>query len=225
MAVSEIQRYPSGASEEYKKARDELVDAEFALSKQVEKVAELRRQLPQGAIMKDYTFQEGPDKSVTLAELGADGRSVVVQHLMFDEKDDEPCGMCALWTDGFNGIATHAAEHCNFVVVGKAPVSKLRDYAAKRGWTKIRILSSAGTDFNSEMKMENPPWFPDANQMPGVSVFKKGSEGEMRHVYTGSAHFIDQSTERGMDLLSPLWNLLDIIPEGRGKFYASNKYD
>jgi len=30
--------------------------------------------------------------------------------------------------------------------------------------------------------------------------------------------------ERGIDELNPVWNMLDLTPQGRGKFYASLDY-
>ena len=54
--MSKIERQPANASAEYIKAREALADAELALSEHVEKVAALRRSLPQGAAMGDYAF-------------------------------------------------------------------------------------------------------------------------------------------------------------------------
>ena len=49
-----------GESEEYRKTRDELLESEIKLRKQLEEVAALRRQLPRGGkIKEDYLFEEG----------------------------------------------------------------------------------------------------------------------------------------------------------------------
>jgi predicted dithiol-disulfide oxidoreductase (DUF899 family) len=226
-----IKRNPCDASPEYVAARNDLLKAEWELRDQLERVAEMRRKLPLGAPMKSYTFQEGPEditqssplKDTSLADLAADGRSVVVWHLMFSPAAEEPCSMCAMWVDGINGTAPHLQQHVNLAIIGKAPIEKLRSYAARRGWDKVRILSSFENDFNADMHLEHPPWFPSAEQMPGMSVFKKGDDGVVRHVYTVGAHF-DPQTERGADLMSPVWSVLDIIPEGRGDWYAGNDY-
>lgn len=44
----------------YRKARQELVDAEIALRQQTIAVAELRRKLPLDTEVPDYEFDEGP---------------------------------------------------------------------------------------------------------------------------------------------------------------------
>jgi len=231
MATSEVQRYPPNTSSEYREARDQLLKAEWALRDQAERVAELRRNLPVGATMADYAFKEGPSdieqsspiKSTTLADLAADGRSVVIYHLMFGENEEQPCPMCAMAVDGFNGVAKHLNEHVNFAVVAKCPVDKLRAYGKMRGWNQLRLLSSSESTFNKDMDLENPKWAPDTYQLPGISVFRKDSESNIRHFYTVSAHF-DAETVRGTDFMVPVWGVLDLTPEGRGNWNASNKY-
>jgi predicted dithiol-disulfide oxidoreductase (DUF899 family) len=47
-------------SAEYVARRDELRLAEIELMRQRERVAAMRRRLPQGAVVQDYVFQEGP---------------------------------------------------------------------------------------------------------------------------------------------------------------------
>jgi predicted dithiol-disulfide oxidoreductase (DUF899 family) len=201
-----IKRYPNGASPEYVQARQALLEAEWNLRNQIENVAVLRRQLPQGAVMKDYVFDGPNGTKVSLADLAADGRSTVIYHLMFPEKDEEPCSMCACFVDAQNGIGQHLDQVLNFAVIGKASIAKIEAYAAKRGWKNLKVLSSSGNDFNRDMEVENPDWAPDSD-MPGLSVFKKGDDGKIRHVYSQTASYVP-GTERGMDLANPLFNIV-----------------
>jgi predicted dithiol-disulfide oxidoreductase (DUF899 family) len=219
------ERYPSGASQEYITARNALLEAELALRNQVEAVAAQRRALPPGALLKDYTLIDSSGTPVKLAELAADGRTLVVYHMMFGPDSTDPCVLCASFIDGFNGVGQHLARKFNFVVVAKSPIDKLSDYAARRGWKDIRFLSSHQSDFNGDMGFEDPAGSANAVQMEGISVYKMDSAaGNLRHVYSASARF-DTHTFRGMDLLSPLWNLLDLVPEGRGDtWYPGNSY-
>jgi predicted dithiol-disulfide oxidoreductase (DUF899 family) len=223
MPTSEIQRYPDGASSEYIEAREKLAQAEWDLSQQIEKVAALRRQLPPGVVMKDYTFETSNNTNVSLSDLSADGRSVVIYHLMFSDKDDEPCGMCGLFVDSLNGVALHLDQLVNFAVVAKGHTEKLDAYAQKRGWKNIKLLSSLNNTFNKDLKVEYPIYAPETYSMPGISVFKKDEAGKVRHFYSQGPHF-EPFTQRGLDLLEPLYNVLDLVPEGRGSFLASNSY-
>ena len=73
------------------------------------------------------------------------------------------------------------------------------------------------------MNLERPDYAKDAKQIAGLSVFKKDEDGQVRHIYTGLPH-IQPGSERGMDLLGVVYNLLDLTPEGRGNWYAGNDY-
>src|SRR5678815_2228238 len=91
-------------SAEYIAKRDELRLAEIELMRQRERVAELRRQLPRGAVVQDYIFEEGPKsldagdaptRQVHLSELfTSPDRPVVIYHFMFGKKNTKPCPMC-----------------------------------------------------------------------------------------------------------------------------------
>jgi predicted dithiol-disulfide oxidoreductase (DUF899 family) len=227
-----FRRWPSNASEEYIAARNQLLQAELGLRDQIEHVAALRRALPPGAPMPAYTFEEGPrslevqqgDENVikiTLQELVGD-RSLVIYHLMFAEDEDEPCPMCSMWIDGFDGVVSHFEQRVDFAVIAKAPLAKLRSWARARGWNNLRLLSSSSTTFNADMNLEHPDWMPSLKQGPGISVFRNEG-GVVRHVYSCPPEFAPGKV-RAMDLLSPVWNLLDIVPEGRGEWYPSHSY-
>lgn len=229
-SATSMSRWPANTSTDYITARNELLKEEYALRAHIEKVASMRRALPQGAIMPSYPFSEGSvdikadnaTKTITLADLAIDGRSVVLYHLMYDPTDEEPCGMCSMIVDSFNGIGKHLAQNVNFAIVGAAELPVLRTWAQKRGWADIRILSSHGTSFNKDMNVEAPEWAKDSKQLPGVSVFKKDGQ-EVRHVYTAYAS-IESGSERGLDLLAGTYNVLDLTPDGRSDWYAKNEY-
>jgi predicted dithiol-disulfide oxidoreductase (DUF899 family) len=228
---SSVVRWPPNTSEDYITARKALLKEEWDLCEQIERVAALRRKLPQGATTKSYKFTEGPSditvdeptKEITLEDLAADGRSVVTYHMMLDETETEACPMCSLIVDNFNGVAHHLAESVNLVVIGKAPLPVLRAWARKRGWNRVRILSSFGSDFNADLNLEHADYAPDVKQLPGISVFKKDEDGAVRHVYTGLAHFA-AGIVRGVDLLGCVYNVLDLTPEGRGEYLPSNDH-
>src|SRR5215467_6971375 len=114
-------------SPEYLTKREELRLAEIDLMRQRERVAELRRHLPQGAPIQDYQFEEGPRdlnsgdapaRTVRLSELFTKpNRSALVYHLMFGKLQTRPCPMCTAWLDGVNGVAHHLAQNLDFAVV------------------------------------------------------------------------------------------------------------
>ncbi|HUO49431.1 MAG TPA: DUF899 family protein [Acidimicrobiales bacterium] len=217
-------------SDQYVAARDELRRAEIALMRQREEVAALRRSLPPGPVVDDYTFWEGPrelgagDEPVTtvrLSELvGPPGRSLVVHHLMYGKRQTSPCPMCTMWIDGFDAVAHHVTQNVDFVVAAAADVPALRAHARARGWHRLRLLSCGDSTFKFDLGSEDE----EGNQDSTVSVFTRGADGSVRHVYSAHPSMDPDIPERGIDLLSPVWNLLDLTPEGRGDWYASLEY-
>jgi predicted dithiol-disulfide oxidoreductase (DUF899 family) len=218
--------WPEGASDEYRSARLALAEAEVALRDQIEAVAALRRALPAGAALPDHELTEGPadvdddgpPTTVTLAELFGDHDELVVYHLMFHPDDDAACAMCSMWVDGLHGVSHHLDRRVGFAVVGKAPIDKLRAWARRRGWHGLRIVSAYDSPLTTDLGVEGS----QGGQFPAVSVFRRDGD-RVRHVLTQSADFPDGSG-RGIDLLSPVWNVLDLVPSGRGDWLPDNDY-
>jgi predicted dithiol-disulfide oxidoreductase (DUF899 family) len=64
----------------------------------------------------------------------------------------------------------------------------------------------------------------EGNQDSTVSVFIRGSDGVLRHSYSAHPSMAADIKERGLDLLSPIWHVLDLTPQGRGAWYAELEY-
>ena len=121
---------------EYRKLRNQLLEAEIALKDQRESVAALRRQLPMGpAVRTDYVFREGPAdildeapgqfKDVRLSDLFAPGKNrLIVDHMMWGATDMSACPMCTMWADAYNAVAPHVSQKANFVLVAKVEIGE-----------------------------------------------------------------------------------------------------
>jgi predicted dithiol-disulfide oxidoreductase (DUF899 family) len=227
-----------GESAKYRVARYRLLQQEIELRRAMEDVARARRRLPLGGIVpQDYLFQGcGPDGSpagVRLSELFAPGKhSLVIYSMMFprDPDDDRPgppsgqtamlplaegpCPSCTALVDQLDAVAGHASQRVNLAVAAKAPLARILTFAQERGWRRLRLLSTAGTTYNRDYLAESP----DGGQQPMLNVFHRGRK-VIRHFW-GSELFY-APTEPGQDprhvgTIEPLWNLFDLIPEGRG---------
>jgi predicted dithiol-disulfide oxidoreductase (DUF899 family) len=217
-------------SAEYLAAREELRLAEIALMRERERVAARRRELPPGPVVEDYRFLEGPAhlgdgdyplREVALSELfTAPGRELVVYHLMYGKKQTEPCPMCTMWIDGFNGVARHLAQNVDFAVAAAAEPATLRDYARQRGWDRLRLLSCGESTFKYDLGSEDE----DGVQDSTISVFTQDADGRIRHTYSAHPRMAPDIDQRGIDLLSPVWNALDLTRRGRGEWFASLDY-
>ena len=108
-------------------------------------------------------------------------------------------------------------------MVARSPILRIREFARGRGWTNLRLLSSAGNTYNRDYHGETP----DGGQMPMLNVFTRRG-GKVHHFY--GTELLYAPTEPGrdpchVDLVWPLWNMLDFTPEGRGMdWYPALEY-
>jgi Uncharacterized protein conserved in bacteria len=171
---------------DYLAKREELRLAEIELMKQRERVAEMRRALPQGAVVPDYEFLEGPRaldsgdapiRKVKISELfSGPERPLVIYQLMFGKKQTKPCPMCTMWIDGYNGVAQHITQNMDFAIVAAADPVMLRAYARERGWQNLRLLSAGESTFKYDLGGENQ----DGGQDSSLNVFTKSADGTVR---------------------------------------------
>ncbi len=218
-------------SSEYRKIRDELLEAEFVLKDQRERVAELRRRLPRGTKMEtDYIFQEGPDDltknsesdffETRLSQLFENGKDeLIVDHMMFSPDWEQGCPMCSMWADGYDAIGHHITDKVNFALIARAQLNKLREWGHKRGWRRLKLLSSTNNTFNQDLGVE----ISRDRQLPAMSVFTRDEKGDIYHFYTTEGSLFERH-HRAMDLFTPVWNLFDLLPSGRGDWFPKHFY-
>lgn len=226
-----------GESAEYRAARERLLLEEIELRRATEAVAAARRELPPGGVVtEDYVFQgrsaDGRSMDVKLSELFAPGKaSLVIYSFMFprDPADERPgprtgqtarlplaegpCPSCVALLDQLDGAAEHATQLVNFAVVAKAPLERVLAFGEERGWRRLRLLSSASNTYNRDYFAETA----EGDQRPMLNVFHR--QGETIRHFWGSELFY-APTDPGQDprhvgTLEPVWNLLDLTPEGR----------
>jgi predicted dithiol-disulfide oxidoreductase (DUF899 family) len=239
-------RFP-GESAEYRAARDRLLEQEIELRRAMEAIAEARRELPLGGVVpEDYVFQgAGPDGAPTdvrLSELFASGRdSLVIYSFMFPRTyggdrpgpatgktaslplAEGPCPSCVALIDQLDGAARHLGLGLNFAVVAKAPIDRLLTFGEERGWRWLRLLSSANNTYNRDYLAEDS----EGSQMPILNVFHR--EGEVIRHFWGS-ELLFAPADAGEDVrhvgsLEPIWNMFDLVPEGRPDRYELFTYD
>lgn len=223
-------RFPRETSR-YRTARNRLLTAERKLRKQVEQVARMRRKLPLGGeVPEDYAFEGGSDpadmttvRTVKLSELFRDHLDTLALYsYMYGPAMTQPCPMCTSFLDSLDGSAPHIMQRANLAVVAKSPIGRIREFARGRGWRNLRLLSSANNTYNRDYRGENP----DGGQMPSLNVFVR-RKGKIFHFYHTELLFApsDRGQDpRHIDMMWPLWNVLDLTPEGRGDWHPRLSY-
>ena len=113
--------HKTGTREEWLAARLELLDAEKALTRQSDELAQRRQQLPWVRIDKQYRLQTHAG-AASLADLFAGRSQLLIYHFMFGPDYEAGCPSCSAIADGFNGFVVHLANHdVAFSAVSRAP--------------------------------------------------------------------------------------------------------
>jgi predicted dithiol-disulfide oxidoreductase (DUF899 family) len=226
-------RFP-GESDEYREARNRLLDAELELRRTIERVAAQRRSLPPGGeVPEDYEFEEASDAAeVRFSELFAPGKdTLVIYSFMFPRYSGDtrpgpaegetarlplaetPCPSCTSILDSLDGAARHLAQRVNLAVIAKTDPERIWTFAQERGWRHLRLLSSRSNTYNRDYLAER-----EGEQAPVLNVFVR--EGDrFRHTWASELMFAPREEglePRHVDSIWPLWNVLDVTPEGRG---------
>lgn len=219
-----VEMHFPGESAEYRVARERLLQSEIALRRQTEAVAAERRALPPGGVVpQDYVFHEGADgRAVTLSELFGDKSVLLLYSYMYGPAMARPCPSCTSMLDGLDGQVEALSQRVAVAVAAQSPIVRIRDFAAERGWRHMRLVSADGTSYQRDYKGEDEK----GGQWPILNVFEK-TDGVVRHVWASELAFAprdDDQDPRHIDMVWPLWNFLDLTPEGRGDFRPSLTY-
>lgn len=193
--------YPKIVSrEEWNAARAALLIKEKEATRARDRLNAERRRLPMVRMDKPYTF-EGPQGTVSLADMFEGRRQLIIYHFMFDPDWTDGCPSC---TNLVNNMPSRVdgilQSNTTLALVSRAPLAKLEDYKARKGWT-IPWYSSFGSDFNYDFGVSLPD-----GEIPGVSVFLRNGEDVLHAYFT---------TGRGADILLGDYNYLDLTPLGR----------
>ncbi|GAA0542230.1 DUF899 domain-containing protein [Chitinophaga japonensis] len=154
--------HKTGTRAEWLKARLELLEAEKELTRRSDELAQRRQELPWVPVSKEYRF-DTDEGSASLADLFRGRSQLLVYHFMFGPDYTAGCPSCSMIADGFNGFATHLANHDVMLwAVSRAPLAKLQGYKQRMGWTFPWASSQPG-DFNFDFNV----WFTPEQQQQG----------------------------------------------------------
>lgn len=139
--------HKTGTREQWLEARIALLEAEKEHTRRSDELARRRQELPWVPINKGYRF-ETEEGSASLQDLFRGRKQLLVYHFMFGPDYAAGCPSCSMIADGFDGFATHLANHDVMLwAVSRAPLAKLQAYRKRMGW-RFPWASSHGGDFN-----------------------------------------------------------------------------
>jgi predicted dithiol-disulfide oxidoreductase (DUF899 family) len=223
--------------DEWRAARTELLAKEKELTRAHDALSAERRGLPMVEVEKDYVFA-GPAGPAHLPDLFEGRAQLIIYHFMFDPEWEDGCSSCTAGTDELSaGFLDHLhTRDTTFAMVSRAPLAKLEQYKAKRGWD-VPWYSSNGTDFNydfgvtldesrgsaeynyrsrAEFEAKGEDFFGSAQpfEMPGQSCFLTAG-GRVFHTYSQYA--------RGLECTGGSYYYLDLTALGRQEDWEEPK--
>jgi predicted dithiol-disulfide oxidoreductase (DUF899 family) len=155
-----------------------------------------RRRLPMVQIDKDYVV-EGPDGKMSLLDLFAGRRQLILYHFMFaPEVDGWPeagCVGCSSFADNVGHLAHLHARGTSLVLVSRAPLANIERYKKRMGRT-LPWVSSFGSDFNVDFGLTTKE-----GEDHGLSVFLRDGDSVYRTYF---------ASRRGCEMLGstgPSW--------------------
>jgi predicted dithiol-disulfide oxidoreductase (DUF899 family) len=237
--------HKTGTRQEWLAARLELLDAEKALTRRSDELAQQRQELPWVRIDKQYRFDTDAG-TASLADLFGGCTQLLIYHFMFGPDYTGGCPSCSAIADGFNGSVAHLANHdVSFCAVSRAPLPKLQTYRQRMGWS-FPWASSFNSDFNYDFHAAytKEQWEsgavesnfcpadlrPAGEDRPGLDDFASGivgtdwetyrREGPGMSAFTledGVVYHTYSAYARGLDGLWGMYQWLDRAPLGRNE--------
>jgi predicted dithiol-disulfide oxidoreductase (DUF899 family) len=189
---------PIVSREEWTAARDELLVKEKELTRARDALAAQRRRMPWVPVDRTYAF-EGPDGTVSLPELFAGRRQLVVYRFFFEPGvatyPDGGCPGCSFLADQVAHLAHLNARDTTLVFVSRAPQGDIARYRRRMGWEMPWFTLT--DDFDRDFGVDE--WH-------GTNAFIRDGD-RVFHTY-----FIDN---RGDEAMGSTWSYLDITALGR----------
>jgi predicted dithiol-disulfide oxidoreductase (DUF899 family) len=205
-------RHPN-ESDEYRRARQQLLVEEIELRRHLERVASLRRELPPGGeIPREYHFVAEDGSDVTLEELFGQHDTLVVYSYMFGPQRDAPCPMCTSLMGGLDHKVADIRQRVALAFTARSPIDRLIDAKNSRGWTDLPVYSDESGDYTADYVSA------DDADAPAYNVFVR-RDGKISHFWSDEigGDMADPGQDpRGAVQMDPLWLLLDTTPAGRG---------
>jgi len=184
------------SAEEKQKIENELKNIEQKIEEMRKKRIELNSKLA-AMDLKDYTLRDRDGKDVKLSEMFGEKDHLILIHNM-----GKGCPYCTMWADGFKDTYKEIEKKASFVLVSPDKPEVHKEFAEAHGWN-YRSYSANGTDFIFDMGYD---FIKDGkhNYWPGVSVFHKDENGNIKRV---AKDFFGPG-----DFYCNIWHFIDLLP-------------
>jgi predicted dithiol-disulfide oxidoreductase (DUF899 family) len=200
-------------SAEYRQARERLLAEEIELRRHIQRVAALRRALPPGGEANDYRFLDQDGNELRLIDLFGEHDTLFTYFWMYGPERERPCPMCTSFVGSLDVPAPDVEQRVALAILGRSPVARQLAFARERGWTHLNFYQTIGDDFARDYR-----GLADGEEGAIVAVWKR--DGDKVRLFW-AAEGGPETADPGFDPHlapdpTPLWNILDWTPAGRG---------
>jgi predicted dithiol-disulfide oxidoreductase (DUF899 family) len=212
MAARGSKPYPN-ESQAYRAARTALLAEEIGLRRHIQRVAAQRRALPPGGVAGDYRFLDENGKELGLADLFGRHDTLFTYYWMYGPKRARPCPMCTSFVGSLDIPAPDIEQRLAMAIVGSSPVARQLAFARERGWRHLKFYQTVGDGFARDYRA-----LVDGEEGAIVAVWQRsGAAVRLFWAAEGGPETADpgQDPHLAPDP-TPLWNVLDWTPGGRG---------
>jgi predicted dithiol-disulfide oxidoreductase (DUF899 family) len=221
LATEANKPYPND-SDTYRKARVALLAEEIELRRHIERVAAQRRALPPGGAAPEYKFLDETGATLRLPDLFEKHDTLVTYFWMYGPQRERPCPMCTAFLGALEVPSRDITQRVAFAVIGRSPVARQLAVARERGWRNLQFFQCVGDDFPRDYR----GLAPDGDEWPALDVWTM-RDGKASHFWASELGGTEDPGQdaRGAPDPTPLWNILDLTPAGRGSdWYPSLDY-
>lgn len=200
-------------SDAYRRARTDLLAEEIDLRRHIQRVAARRRTLPPGPVAKDYRLLDKDGKELGLVDLFGGHDTLFTYFWMYGPERERPCPMCTSFVGSLDIPAPDIEQRMALAIFGRSPVERQLAVARERGWTHLKFYQTIGDDFARDYNA-----LTDEGEGAAVLVWKR--DGDKARLFW-AAEGGPETADPGFDPHlapdpTPLWDLLDMTPGGRG---------
>jgi predicted dithiol-disulfide oxidoreductase (DUF899 family) len=226
LAKSASKPYPNDSAERAA-AATALLAEEVELRRHIERVAAQRRTLPLGGEAPAYDFVDENGMTVGLTDLFGEHDTLVTYFWMYGPQRKTACPMCTSFLGALDVPSHDLTQKVAFAVLGRSPVARQLAFARERGWRNLAFFQ-VGDDFARDYRGLIPSKDEPGGEMevPAFDVWVK--RDDRVHHFWGSQLGGTQDPgqdPRGAPDPTPIWNILDLTPAGRGTdWYPKLKY-
>ncbi len=213
LAAAASKPYPNDSAE-YRQSRTALLAEEIELRRHIERVAAQRRAPPAGGEARDYEFNDESGTAVRLSDLFGKHDTLVTYFWMYGPQRERPCPMCTSFLGAIDTSARDIAQRVAIAGIGRSPVNRQLAFARQRGWQNLKFYSTVGDDFARDYR----GLASDGSEWGALDVWVK-RDGRVTHFWGDELGV--ETADPGEDPRAapdptPLWNILDLTPAGRG---------